>query len=169
MENREAVKAVLSISLGFLLILLVSTDKVTAILMFAIIFLAFAILISAYSTMSLITTVRETREQIERSLQLTEKMLCKAETKQNIRHIQESFNLFYYPLKDYLDGRSEIMIRPREYIEKIALYRYLATEKTRKQFEVFQKGNYDLHTDDSQLLLQYIINDINILERELKY
>jgi hypothetical protein len=61
------------------------------------------------------------------------------------------------------------MLQPREYIEKIALYRSLATEKTRKQFEVFQKGNYDLHTDDSQLLLQYIINDINILERELKY
>jgi hypothetical protein len=135
-----------------------SKDKPTAAL--TVITLALA----AISTLISVSISQETSEHTEKSLKMTEMALEKAEAERKIRYIKDSFNLFYYPLKDCLDYGVTGSNWNTAYFNKIALNRYLATERTGKQFEIFRKNNFK----GEELLTQYIIKDIDLFENEYR-
>lgn len=135
-----------------------STDKPTAAL--TVITLALA----AISTLISVSISQETSEHTEKSLKMTEMALEKAEAERKIRYIKDSFNLFYYPLKDCLaNGVTGNNWNPA-YFNKIALNRYLATERTGKQFELFRKNKFK----GEELLKQYVTEDIDLFENEYR-
>jgi hypothetical protein len=93
------------------------------------------------------------------------------EAEQEIRSIEKSFDCFYYPLKLYLEDRPEPRSRKVEDIEKIACYMYLAEEKTRTQFEKFQKEGFPIyggHEENNIKLLHLVTTDIKSKESRLR-
>jgi hypothetical protein len=93
------------------------------------------------------------------------------EAEQEIGNIEKSFDYFYYPLKMYLEDRPEPRSRKVEDIEKIACYIYLAEEKTRTQFEKFQKEGFPIyggHEENHNKLLHLVTTDIKLKENRLR-
>jgi uncharacterized membrane protein len=179
--NGKEISTIIVVSImGAIISLLFSTDKPTAALT------VFALILSSVSTMISVGTARETRaqteralllsentarkthEQTERSLRLSEMTLEKAETERKIQDIKDRFNLFYYPLKEYLVAGPALTMWSRESFEKIGFYRYLATEKTSMLFDEFRKVHYSYGRPEQASLLQSVEEDVNSLELKFR-
>lgn len=181
MEKKNIITATIFILLCALIAYSFSTDKPTAAL--TVITLALA----ALTTVISVDTAQKTREQTERvikqsekssekthnqterSLKLTELTLEKSVIEQRMNAIQESIDKFYYPLNDHLIyGPSNIKWNP-ETFDKIGFHRYLAKERTSKQFELFKmETNYSYGRPATELLTKYVKEDVDELEKEFK-
>lgn len=172
MSDEAYVIILFIITAANMIVFLLNTDRTTDAL--SALALSVAVLASLFS----VKTARETREQTNESLKLTETTLIKTEKEQQIRDIEKSFDFFYYPLRDYieyplktlLDDSLEKSLRYPKDIENIAHYRYLATDETREQFEIYQNMGFPLnkeHIEDIQKLLYRVIDDINVKQTDL--
>ena len=114
-----------------------------------------------------------------RAFKQTDTTLIKTEREQQIRDIEKSFDFFYYPLRDYIEYPLKILSddslekspRKQQDIENIAHYRYLATDETREQFEIYQNMGFPLnkeHKEDIQNLLDHVTDDINVKQIDLE-
>jgi hypothetical protein len=79
-------------------------------------------------------TARKTHEQTEKSLKMTELIMKKSDTEREIRHLEDSLQHFYYPLRIYLNKDSNRYDTDLAYV---AQHRYLAIEQTRLELERF--------------------------------
>lgn len=179
MEKKNIITAAIFILLCALIAYSFSTDKPTAALtVITLALAAFTAIISADTAQKTHEQTEraiklseksseKTHKQTERSLKLTELALEKSVIEQRMSAIQESIDKFYYPLNDHLIyGPSNIKWNP-ETFDKIGFHRYLAKERTNKQFELFKiETNYSHGRPATDLLTQYVKEDVDKLEKE---
>jgi hypothetical protein len=149
-----------------------SRDKITVALP------VLAILLAAFSTLISADSAQKSYEQTEKTLKITDNTLKLTETEQEIRDIERSLDLFYYPLRDFLDkhviqsvSNYSISKIERELVN-IGHYRYLATDETRKYFEKYQSefleyGNATPKEHITDLSIS-VANDIKLKEDDLQ-
>jgi hypothetical protein len=125
-------------------------ESITLLISTASVFISFVLLFMTNNSLDI----------TENALKLTDKTLKLTEIEQEIRDIEKSLDLFYYPLKDYLEEARYIeanhtLVREKNKTERIieryneirrdiAPYRYLATEETRIKFETLRLNGYQL-------------------------
>lgn len=113
-------------------------------------------------------TALKTHRQTERSLKMTELTLEITETELKTRDIKERLDRFYSPLNYYLvSGPAKTRWYPESF-HNIGFYKYLATDRTSKQFELFKDISFSHNRPESDLLTQYVKEETESLENELK-